>query len=81
MTPHLLRRLVLTGVTVVLALLPAAPAAPQSKVLEELMIELNIAPLTPQPAPPLNVTTLTGVPISLAGIKDQAVLVYFWATW
>ncbi|MBM4438862.1 MAG: hypothetical protein FJ027_00460 [Candidatus Rokubacteria bacterium] len=69
-----------------LALALAAPAVSrvataQPKALDELMMDLNIAPLEPMPAPPLNVTTVEGVRISLGEIRDQAVLVYFWATW
>jgi len=75
------RTLLVAGLTVALALLSAAPAVTQPKVLDDLMMELNIAPLTPYAPPPLDVTTLTGVPVSLATVKDQAVLIYFWATW
>ena len=81
MSSYRLRTLVAAGLTLALALLPAAPATTQPKVLDDLMMELNIAPLTPYAPPPLDVTTLTGVPVSLATVKDQAVLIYFWATW
>ena len=74
-------RFLAAGLTVALVLVSAAPASTQPKVLDDLMMELNIAPLTPYAPPPLNVTTLTGAPISLASIKNQAVLIYFWATW
>lgn len=77
------RRLVALGtaLAVLLALLPAALAPAQGKALEDLMMELNIAPFEPQAAPPLSVVTLDGVRVSLAEVKGQAVLVYFWATW
>lgn len=77
------RRLVALGpaLAVLLALLPAALAPAQGKALEDLMMDLNIAPFEPQAAPPLTVTTLDGVRVSLAQVKGQAVLVYFWATW
>jgi cytochrome oxidase Cu insertion factor (SCO1/SenC/PrrC family) len=81
MTSYRLRTLVAAGLTLVLAVLSAAPATTQPKVLDDLMMELNIAPLTPYAPPPLEVTTLAGAPVSLASIKNQAVLVYFWATW
>jgi hypothetical protein len=76
-----IRRFLAAGLTVALALVPAAPASTQPRVLDDLMMELNIAPLTPYTPPALDVTTLTGAPISLASIKNQAVLIYFWATW
>ena len=65
---------------VALALAPTAPAA-QSKGLDDLMMDLNIAPLDPRLAPPFAVTTLDGRRVTLADIKGQAALVYFWATW
>ena len=77
------RRLVTLGtaLAVLLAVLPVTLAPAQGRALEDLMMELNIAPFEPQTAPPLTVTTLDGVRVSLADIKGQAVLVYFWATW
>lgn len=52
------------------------------KRLDELMMDLNIAPLEPVAAPALTVTTLEGGGrVSLADVKGRAVLVYFWATW
>ena len=81
-----LRRLVL-GVAVVglavggLCLAPASVAPAQGKGLDDLMMDLSIAPLDPKTPPALVVTTVDGVRVSLADIKSQAVLVYFWATW
>jgi cytochrome oxidase Cu insertion factor (SCO1/SenC/PrrC family) len=60
---------------------PALVASAQAKRLDDLMMDVNIAPLDPQAPPPLSVTTLEGVRVSLADIKKQPVLVYFWATW
>ena len=62
------------------ALLPATLPA-QSRSLDDLMMDLNIAPLEPQAAPALTVTTMDGGRLSLAELKGQAVLVYFMATW
>ena len=70
-----------TALAVLLMVLPPTLALAQGKALEDLMIDLNIAPFEPQAAPPLSVVTLDGVRVSLADIKGQAVLVYFWATW
>jgi hypothetical protein len=76
------------AVALVLALLglvagvlaPAAPRA-QGKALEDLMMDLNVTPLEPQPAPALTVTTLDADRLTLADLKGQAVLLYFMATW
>ncbi len=62
-------------------LAPASVAPAQAKGLDDLMMDVNIAPLDPQAPPPLSVTTLDGVRVSLADIKSQPVIVYFWATW
>jgi cytochrome oxidase Cu insertion factor (SCO1/SenC/PrrC family) len=61
------------------ALVPGPRA--QGKSLEDLMMDLNIAPLEPQAAPTLSVTTIDGGRQTLADLKGQAVLVYFMATW
>jgi cytochrome c biogenesis protein CcmG, thiol:disulfide interchange protein DsbE len=64
---------------VVLAAAVAATAAPRP--LDDLMMDMQIAPLDPRAAPPLSVTTLDGAPVSLADLRGHVVLVYFWATW
>lgn len=66
--------LVVLGVT-------TATAAPQSKNLEDLMMDLHIVPLDPQAPPTLSVVALDGGRVTLADVKGHAVLVYFWATW
>jgi cytochrome oxidase Cu insertion factor (SCO1/SenC/PrrC family) len=53
----------------------------QSRPIDDLMMDLNIAPLEPQPAPALAVTTMDGGRLTLADLKGQVVLVYFMATW
>ena len=60
---------------------PVPGASAQAKGLDDLLMDVNIAPLDPQAPPPLSVTTLEGVRVSLADIKNQPVIVYFWATW
>ena len=62
----------------ILLLHGASAAAPR---LDELMAELNVAPIEPQAAPAFSVTTLDGGRVSLADVKGRAVLVYFWASW
>jgi len=71
-----LRPVVLVVVLLALSAAPRAAARP----LDDLMMDLNIAPLDAQ-APPFTVTTLDGGRVTLADVKGRAVLVYFWATW
>ena len=76
------RRLALGIVALAVALAATLPAfAAQSKNLDDLMMDLNIAPLEPQAPPPFSVATLEGGQITLGDVKGRAVLVYFWATW
>jgi len=50
--------------------------------LDELMMDLDIAPLDAIDAPPLAVTALDGGSrVTLDDVKGHAALVYFWATW
>ncbi len=57
----------------------AVPAQPRA--LDDLMMDLNIAPLEPQMPPPLDVTTMDGGRMSLGDLKGRVVLAYFMATW
>ena len=76
------RRLALGIVALAVALAAALPAfAAQSKNLDDLMMDLHIAPLDPRAPPPFSVATLGGGQITLGDVKGHAVLVYFWATW
>ena len=54
-------------------------AAPRG--LDDLMMDLQIAPLEPKTPPPFSVTTISGAPITLEDVKGHAALIYFWATW
>jgi cytochrome oxidase Cu insertion factor (SCO1/SenC/PrrC family) len=66
----------------VLALLAVAGTSGASaRPLDDLMMDLNLTPLEPKLPPPLNVTTINGARVSLSEIREQPVLVYFWATW
>ena len=49
--------------------------------LGELMRAMRVTPLEPQAPPPLTVTTVDRASVSLADLRGQVVLVYFWATW
>ena len=69
----------LLPVLVVLALAGSSGAAPRA--IDDLMMDLSIAPLDPQVAPALSATSLDGRRVTLADLKGKAVLVYFWATW
>ena len=69
----------LLSVLVVLVLAGSSVAAP--RVLDDLMMDLTIAPLDPQVPPALAVTSLDGRRVTLADVTGKAVLVYFWATW
>ena len=70
----------LVAALVVLALAGSSVAAPRA--LDDLMMDFNVAPFDPQTPPPLSVTTLDGRRrVTLADVKGNAVLVYFWATW
>jgi cytochrome oxidase Cu insertion factor (SCO1/SenC/PrrC family) len=60
--------------------LGAVPSA-QAKVLDDLMMDLNITPVDAQTPAAFTVTTLDGDRLTLADVKGRAVLVYFWATW
>jgi cytochrome oxidase Cu insertion factor (SCO1/SenC/PrrC family) len=62
-----------------LALLHAGPAAARS--VQDLSAELRLVPLDRQPAPPFTLRALDGRQISLADLRGQVVLLYFWASW
>ena len=69
----------LLPVLVVLVLAGTSVAAPRA--LDDLMMDLAIAPLDPKVPPALAATSLDGRRVTLADVKGKAVLVYFWATW
>jgi hypothetical protein len=49
--------------------------------VEDLMMDLGIVPLDPQPARAFTLPTLDGKRLALADLKGRAALLYFWATW
>jgi len=64
-----------------LLVLAALTAAAAPRAVDDLMMDMQIAPLDREPAPVLSVTTLDGTRVSLADALGNVVLVYFWATW
>ena len=64
-----------------LVLISAVASAAGPPTIDDLMLDMQITPVDPQPAPPLTVETLKGGRVTLADVKGHVVLVYFWATW
>ena len=62
--------------------LSGAPATPADKVLDDLLFDLQLVPLEGKAPPPFELERLAdGRKVSLASLKGQALLLYFWATW
>ena len=59
-----------------------APAADRDKVLDDLLFDLQLVPMTGQTPPPFELERLGASRIvSLAEHRGQPVLLYFWASW
>ena len=59
-----------------------APAADRDKVLDDLLFDLQLVPMTGQMPPPFELERLgTSRIVSLAEHRGQPVLLYFWASW
>lgn len=84
MTPRRLALLGLLGLVVV-ALAGggnAAPAADKDKVLEDLLFDLQLIPMSGQTPPPFELERLIdGKKVTLAELRGRPVLLYFWASW
>jgi hypothetical protein len=66
---------------VTLTALATSPAA-ADKVLDDLLLDLQLVPMTGQTPPPFELERLgDGTPVSLAEHRGRPVMLYFWATW
>ena len=84
MTPRRLPLLLLVGLAVVALAGGTAPdpAADKDKVLEDLLFELQLIPMTGQTPPAFELERLIdGTKVTLAELRGRPVLLYFWATW
>ena len=75
--------LVLAALTVMVLLVDARPAAAGGdKVLDDLLFELQLVPLDGQEPAPFELERFAdGKTVTLAELRGQPVLLYFWATW
>jgi len=84
MTPRRLALLGLVGLIVV-ALAGGgtpAPAADKDKVLDDLLFDLQLIPMSGQTPPAFELERLIdGKKVTLAELRGRPVLLYFWASW
>lgn len=60
----------------------AAPAAAADKILDDLLFDLQLVPMSGQVPPPFELERLgDGKKVSLAEHRGRPVMLYFWATW
>jgi cytochrome oxidase Cu insertion factor (SCO1/SenC/PrrC family) len=84
MTSRRLALTVLVGLCVVALAggIAPAPAADKDKVLEDLLFDLQLIPMTGQTPPPFELERLIdGKKVTLAELRGRPVLLYFWASW
>jgi hypothetical protein len=73
-------RVTLAALLITLTVL-AAPAA-ADKVLDDLLFDLQLVPMTGQTPPPFELERLgDGKKVALAEYRGRPVMLYFWATW
>jgi len=68
-----------TAMAALAFLIVAVPAV--AAPLDDLLFELQFAPLDSQLAPQFTLAGLDGKAVSLAQFRDHVVLLYFWASW
>jgi hypothetical protein len=69
-----------TVVVLAAALVSGAAAAAPDASVEDLLWDLQIVPLDPEPAPSLALPALTGERVSLADRRGRVVMLYFWVS-
>ena len=74
-------RLAVAALVMLSAALTAAAPTLAAAPSEALLAELQLVPGGGATPPALSLPDLDGRMVSLAGLRGQVVLVYFWATW
>ena len=72
---------ILAGLVVAVLVSAAPPRGDAADPSAEALAALDLAPLPRAAAPAFTLTDLDGRALSLASLRGQTVLLYFWATW
>jgi cytochrome oxidase Cu insertion factor (SCO1/SenC/PrrC family) len=82
MTSRRLLPAALSVLALVTLVVGPAPAADKDKVLDDLLFDLQLIPLSGQVPPEFELERLDdGKKVTLAELRGKPVLLYFWATW